>query len=477
MSNESSGKKALKAGMGYTVGNMLVKGLSFLSIPVFARLLTIPDYGIYNTFASYVSILSVIIGFALHSSIKNARFDFPDLLGDYCSSVTIMVLLNTAFLGILACLFAGPLAQLLRLDQPFLVILIVLESFGMSMISFYNCYLSVDFRYKEYLILSLIYALCGIFLSVVLILTVFDEQRYMGRVLGTMLPATVLGIFLVIQIFRKVRPRYSKEYWSYGLKISLPIVPHGLSQLLLAQFDRIMINNTIGSTEAGLYSFAYNVGVIFQVVTNSLDTAWIPWFFEKMERKDYGSIRKVANIYTIFVSLGATALMLVSPEIITVLGTAKYFPSRYVGIPIVLAMFYAFLYTLPSSVEYFYKKTYLIAIGTMSAALVNIVLNAVFIPRYGYIAAAYTTVVCYLLYYAIHVCFSRRVHGSMIYDMRCQLLCLIAVTVIAFAVLAVIDLFWIRWGVLLAGMLVGGIWVYRHRNMVISGIKDFRNKS
>ena len=41
-------------------------------------------------------------------------------------------------------------------------------------------------------------------------------------------------------------------------------MPHGLSQLLLNQFDRIMIKSIIGSTEAGLYSFAYNVGMIFQ---------------------------------------------------------------------------------------------------------------------------------------------------------------------------------------------------------------------
>lgn len=95
----------------------------------------------------------------------------------------------------------------------------------------------------------------------------------------------------------------NRGFWVYGLKISLPIVPHGLGQLLLAQFDRIMIKRIIGDTEAGLYSFAYNVGMIFQVITNSLDTAWTPWFFEKMEAKDYPSIRRVANGYTAFVSL------------------------------------------------------------------------------------------------------------------------------------------------------------------------------
>ena len=62
MANESSGKKALKAGLGYTVGNMLVKGLSFLAIPLFSRLMTVEDFGIYSTFSSYVMIMTVLAG-------------------------------------------------------------------------------------------------------------------------------------------------------------------------------------------------------------------------------------------------------------------------------------------------------------------------------------------------------------------------------------------------------------------------------
>ena len=52
--NEES--KALKAGVGYTLGNILVKGITFVSIPLFARLLTVSDYGVVNTFSAYVSI-------------------------------------------------------------------------------------------------------------------------------------------------------------------------------------------------------------------------------------------------------------------------------------------------------------------------------------------------------------------------------------------------------------------------------------
>lgn len=68
--------KAIKASIGYTVGNYLLKGLSFLTIPIFARLLSTEDYGTVNTFGAYESIMFVIIGFAIHASYKNARYKY-----------------------------------------------------------------------------------------------------------------------------------------------------------------------------------------------------------------------------------------------------------------------------------------------------------------------------------------------------------------------------------------------------------------
>ena len=425
MANESSGKKALKAGLGYTVGNMLVKGLSFLAIPLFARLMTVEDFGIYSTFSSYVMIMTVLAGFTLHTSVRNAKLDYDERTGSYCSSVTLLVIGNSLLL----------------------------------------------------LALSLVYAVAGIGGSVLLILTLCRGQGYLGRILGTLIPAVLVGIYVVFRLWRKDRPRISREYWRYGMAISLPTVPHGLSQLLLNQFDRIMIKSIIGSTEAGLYSFAYNVGMIFQVITNSMDTAWAPWFFEKMKAREYPAIRRAASAYVVFVSIGAMALALISPEVILIAGGSKYSDSRYVTMPIVLSMYYAFLYTLPSSVEYYYKKTKLIALGTMLAAGMNILLNAVFIPSFGYVAAAYTTVACYLLYYLLHVVFAWWVHKGMVYDILQQFLWLGVVSVVSLVTVALTDLFWVRMGLLAALLGVCALWALRHRDQVARTLAVFRRKS
>lgn len=460
MENESSNQKALKAGLGYTIGNILLKGITFLSIPVFSRLLSVSDYGIYNTFGSYVSVLTVIVGFALHASIKNAKYDYSSKLNDYCSSISLVYIFNCLLLLLISVVFSVQIGNLLSLE-PAMVTLVILESSAMAIVTLYNDRLSVDYRYKEYLCLSLVYAIGGVVISVILILTAFADKRYLGRATGAAIASCITAIYILVRLFRVAPPKINTEYWKYGLKISIPLMPHGLSQLILAQFDRIMIMKTLGELEAGLYSFAYNVGVIYQVVANSLDAAWTPWFFEKMEKKDVHQIRKIANYYVGLLGLGATSLMLISPELIVILGGNKYNESRMVAIPIVLAMFYSAIYNFPAAVEYYYKKTNVIAVGTMIAAVLNIVLNTIFIPLYGFVAAAYTTVVCYLLYYFVHLMLSRNIHGSMIYSMKWHLLTMTYVTVFHFLCLILLEQIVFRLVILIVILITAGFFIYR----------------
>ncbi len=473
MSDGGQGKKAVKAGISYTIGNIFCKGLSFVSAFIFARLMIPADYGIYNTFSSYVSILAVVIGFALHSSIKNARFDYAGRVEEYCASVTLLTLANTVFLLALAVIFKNRLSELLSIPAT-MVILVVLESFATAMLQFYNDYLAINFLSRKYLAVSLFYAVSGMVLSVFLVTTVFSSQRYLGRAFGTAIPLILISVYILFTLYQKARPKAKREYWKYGLKISLPIVPHGLSQLLLSQFDRIMIKKSIGDTQAGLYSFANNIGFIYQIITNSIDTAWCPWFFGKMEEKDYATIRKSANIYMAAVSLMACGLFLISPELILIMGGSGYADSRKVVIPIVLSTYFAFIYTLPSAVEYYYKKTKHIAVGTMAAAALNIILNSLFIPKYGYIAAAYTTVFCYVCYYIFHTIISYKTHGEFIYNMRVFTALILGTAVFAFFCLWAVDRIVLRMAILAAGLIAAAVVAFIKRKTVFEVLKKLK---
>ena len=95
------------------------------------------------------------------------------------------------------------------------------------------------------------------------------------------------------------------------------------------------------------------------------------------------------------------------------------------------------------------------------AAVLNIILNSIFIHLYGYVAAAYTTVTCYVLYYCIHVLLARKIHGSVIYSMSWHILCPVGGTAFSFLCLGLLGLPVLRWGMVVVILGAAGMIGYR----------------
>lgn len=436
--------KVIKAGIGYTIGNYMLKGLSFLTVPIFSRLLSAADYGIFNSYLAYQTILFLLVGMALHTSLKNARYKFKDDFAGYTSNC---ILLATCSLGVwlLIANVCYPLyGQLLGFPRS-IVNLLLLDSFGTALIQFFNVYVGLDYRYTSFLKISAFNAIGNLALSVLLILTVCNENRAMGRIMGNALPVVAIACVIIGYFWRQKRPVFKPEYAKYAVRYSIPLIPHGISQVVLSQFDRIMIQNMVGNAQAGIYSFGYTIFSIINVTASSLDNVWGPWFYEKMNQGKFEDIRQNSSKYAFGMLMFSGMVMLGTPELVKILGAREYWDAMYTVIPIVVGGYFMFLYTFPSSVEYFYEKTKFIALGTGMAAIINIILNLIFINKFGYIAAAYTTLVTYLFYFFFHYVIAWKIHKSCIYDTKKLVLYIFGAMVIGGIALLLIDAWLVRW--------------------------------
>lgn len=444
--------KIIKAGIGYTVGNYCIKGLTFLTIPIFARLLSTSDYGVYNTFVAYEAILYLFVGFALHASYKNAKLKYglasegnKSFNFETYASVTIaFMIIVTIWWLIIVNIFYPALGTALSLDRAS-TNLLVIYAYGSSVIACFNARVSLTYQYKEFLKVAFMNVAGNIGISVILIETIFNNERYMGRIIGTVLPLFLISIVISVEWFRNAKPIHAKTYLKWGLRFSLPIVPHGISQVILSQFDRIMITSMIGAAQSGIYSFAYNIYSIISVTYTSIDTVWGQWFYDKMQNKNYQAIKKYSTIYMILMLLFSLAVMMASPELILILGSDKYRDSIYCVIPIIAGGYFSYLYTIPCEIEYFNSKTGYIAIGTCSAAIINILLNYFCILKWGYVAAAYTTLITYILYFAFHYFLAWKIHGSCIFSNKSVLICSLAIMTFSFVELQILDNTILRW--------------------------------
>lgn len=457
--------KVIKAGIGYTVGNYLLKGLSFLTVPIFSRLLSTADYGIFNSYLAYQTILFLIVGLAMHASLKNARYKYQEDFAKYnsnCILVAVCSLMTWVLLGNIFYPVYGEVIGFSRL----VVNLLLLDSFGTALIQFYNVYVGLDYHYESFLKLSAFNAVANLILSVVFILGVFPEERAVGRILGNAIPVAVIAVVIIRYFWRQAKPQFHAEYTKYAIRYSVPLIPHGISQVILSQFDRIMIKNLIGDAQAGIYSFGYNIFSILNVTINSLDNVWGPWFYEKMAEKKYEEIRKIGDKYAFGMLMFSGMVMLGTPELVKILGAREYWDAMYSVVPIVIGGYYMFLCSLPSYVEYYYEKTQFVALGTGMAAAVNIILNLICIQRFGYLAAAYTTLLTYLLYFVFHYVIAWRVHKSCIFNTTKMIVYIVAAAVVGGISLLLIEQWLVRWLLLaVVGVLFLG-WAEREFGML-----------
>lgn len=409
--------KLFRAGIIYTAANIILKGISFFSIPLFIRLLSPDEFGRFNVFISFEGVIFMFSGLTLHASIKNAYYDFKADLDTYIKNCVYVDFFNSFFLLLVAnivCFFWSK-----QIDLDFVEInLLVLSGCCSAIIAIYGNKLIMEFKAGGYAIMSFISVITGILLSLALIFTIFDFNHYLGRLIGLVGGQAVALAYVLYNIFKNGISPVNYSYWKYGLKISLPIIPHGLSQIILGSANRIMIKYLYNATLAGIFSFTYTVSMVPQVLFSSVSSVWEPWFFEKMSLNDIKQIKSKSTYFCLLISIVFVFMSCITPEIVRVLATDEYEEAIDISIVVLMGCYFATLYNIPCEVEYYYKKTKHIATSTFASAIVNILLNLFLMQFFSYKIAAYVTLFAYVLYFLFHMYMSHYICGYWIFDIK-----------------------------------------------------------
>lgn len=468
--HSSMGDSAVKAGLWYTVGNIALKGCAFLSLPIFTRLLSTSDFGIYNAYIAYEQILTAIFGFGIYGTIKNAKLDFRDRFDNYLSSVVSLIsIVFFAFLVFANLLF--PIYSKTLGFSRFITNCLYLQSFSSSLLFLYGVKLNAEFKYRSFLLMSSINVIGNTFLSILLILFVFPNQRYIGRILGSALPLIAIGIFLCILIWIKGKTCINKKYWLYGITIGLPLLPHVISQSLLSQVDRIMIRNLVGSSEAGIYGYIYTICTILYIVGSSIENAWGPWVFYTLDKNEKNRIKKASRDYITVFSLLTIGFFCIMPEVTKIMAGEDYWEGISLIVPLTFGNYFVFLYGLPVNIEYYHKKTGYISIGTILAAALNAILNYFGIIFFGYQAAAYTTFFSYGMLFIFHWIIATKYGVNHIYELNILLNRTAIVLGVGFAVLLTDNYVIINFVIRFILVIIILLYFWRYKGKIIAAFR------
>lgn len=425
-----------KASIVYILANLLSRGLSIITTPIFTRIMSTEQIGIVTTFASWLSIIGVFANLSLNSGGFNvAMLEYKEHRDKYESSIlTLSTMASVFFLGIY-CLFDEFWDKLLGVPHPLMVLMMVSFIFAPAT-DFWLARQRYEYRYKGVAVVSLVSTIFAAVFSVGTVMYAKYKEMEMlstARLYGQFSVTLIIAIIFYVLIMYKGRTFYNKTYWNFALKINLPLIVHSLAKHILDVSDRTMIAKMLGKSEVGIYGTLYNLSSLSLIAWNAINASLIPYMLEKLKKGEQKKINTIVNPLLFVYAVICIFLTLLAPEIVHILTTEEYYQAIYIMPPIAAGIFFNSLYSIFGNVLMYYKKTKNIMLATVLAAIINISLNYIFMPIFGYVVAAYTTLISYVFLAVFQYIATLRAGSPKIFNMR-YIVC-IAVGIMLFSIL------------------------------------------
>lgn len=389
----------IRASFVYILSSVLTKGLVIITMPIFTRIMTTEQIGEVNIYNTWYSLLIVVVNLSLTSGgFQSAMKDYEKDRDRYISSIMTLTLISSIVFAIVY--FVAPLFwnKVFGLSTE-LMILMILSFAIMPAKEFWLLKQRYEYKYKLAGGLTILNSILSTIMAIIVVISLNQNgsnKVVEGRLYATNLITIFISLIIMIYIYAKGKTLYNKKFWKNSLILSIPLIGYALANQVLNVSDRIMIDKMIGESAVGIYGTLYNISTIPTLVWSAINSAFIPFLFQNID-KDLKSIKKYSFILLALYSLVAIVITYLAPEIVMILATKEYFVAISIIPPIAAGIFLTSVINMYSNILVYYKKTHYIMISAIIAAIVNIVLNYFFINEFGYMAAAYTTLVSYII--------------------------------------------------------------------------------
>jgi len=399
------------------VASFLPVGANFFMLPIYSRYLSLEDYGAIALVLTFQAFLPLIMSLQIHSSISRFYFEFSHnetQLKVFISTVLVIIFFvsTTWYIAIffyMDVIISFLFPQTIGYNDVF--ILGLTTSFISVFTSVFTSLIRVLQKAKLYMKTSLSIFLFALVENVYQVIVL--KKGAVGVVeasLWVSLVSFVLYAFLV------------KKYFTYKINLnvmkgpliySLPLIPHSVSGMVFLYSDRIILERYVTLGMIGLYMFADKIALLFKMLVDEFNKSFTPYFNEMSKGSKERAKNKIKDLSLIVLYLLVVLVVVFSAFSVEVIGLVfdkRYFNS-WVMIPyLAIAYVCRNLYQFAVCGLFYEKRTGIVALITIVAGALNVVINLIFIPKYGVIAAVYSTVFSFFISFVLADILSRKVY-------------------------------------------------------------------
>lgn len=387
-----------------TIGNFASRVLGFLFIPFYTSVLTTDEYGIADLITTTVSLLfplfTVVICEAMMRFALDKVYDKKKIwnIGVWVWGIGFIVLL-----------IMSPLIHLIPTLSPYSTYLLL----------YYLSY-SLNFN-ASYFVRGIekvrLYAISG------MLQTAFTVGLNLFFLLGLKMGLKgYLLSYIIANLFTSFVLIFGAKIYRYPLSVpdvrllkemltfSVPLIPNQIGWWINKSADKYFLLAICGTSLTGIYSVAHKIPSILYVLISIFSSAWrISAVDEYGTEENVKFFNDIYNKY-LTVSLVAASFLIVINKVIARFLYAKDFYSAYVYVPtLILAVLFNGLGEYLGSIYITYKRTRPLMVTTLIGALINILLNAILIPKYEGMGAAAATLIGFAALWIIRCIDSRKI--------------------------------------------------------------------
>ena len=434
----------VKASIAFFIGSLITSGISYITTPIYTRLLSPDEFGVVSLFLTWYMIFGIIAMFGLSNGVfNNGMMDYKDHRDEYSFSMLLLSNTITIIFSFFLFLFYPYIKYYINVESKYIILMLCLFMTQPA----YNFWLArqrYELKFKASLFWSIFIAFISPFIAIFCIVFL-PLHSIDARIFGAEIPLVILYVGFYLYLSKNCNFKINISYWKSAIIFNLPLIPHYLSIYLLSSSDRIMIATYVGKSETAYYTVAYSLASVVTIVWSAINSSLVPYTYEHCRK---GDLNKVANVTYPLMSLFAVScivLVLMAPELILLMATKEYMDALYIIPPIVVGVFFQVQYFIYSNLIYYHRKTKYVMYASVIASIVNILLNYIFIPKFGYYVAGYTTLFSYIIQATIDYYAMKKVMGFSIYSMKIIMSISIVVVVIALASSIIYKYFLIRY--------------------------------
>ena len=386
--------------MWYIGSNIISRGISFLFTPIFTRLLTPREYGIYSLYLSLMGIFTVLTTFQMSGNLIYrgfARFGVEERKR-FLSSALGALALTSGISLVLLLLFGGVIAPLLSVNTAILILLTI-QIFLSSAEGFYLARCRYEGNYHTVAALNIAVGIITPLLSLFLIKAGLGGY---SRIISPLLISLAVATPLTVKIIKDGKRLVWGEGWRFIFKMTLPMLPHFIASSVIAQGDKIILAHLFGDAVLGKYGAAYSIGFIPSQLTSAVLVALSPWIIRKMRSGQKNAV-KDAILSSAKVSGYATlAFLAILPELFYAAVAPEYREALPIAYAVSLSVVFSFLAAAISICILHYEKPMLITKNSLITAGAAIALTYILAIKLGYIGASLSPFLAYALLFLLN---------------------------------------------------------------------------